>query len=144
MEGARGGQGAHEGAGRGGRAVSRWVAASARLSAGVRATCGGSEVGAIGAVLARDTASGAVRVRETPAGLAAAEAGLVPGDRVKMVDGVLVDELDATGIKELLRGAVGTEVMLTVVRGDEVLQVEITRQPLGGAPALKPAEQRIE
>jgi len=101
-------------------------------------------VGSIGAVLARDTATGAVHVRETPPGLAAAEAGLVPGDRVKMVDGVLLDELDAARIKALLRGAPGSKVMLTVLRGEQVLQIELTREALGSPPALRPAEERIE
>ncbi|MEZ4441101.1 MAG: PDZ domain-containing protein [Polyangiaceae bacterium] len=100
--------------------------------------------GSIGAVLARDTETGAVHVREAPDGLAGASAGLVPGDRVKMIDGVLVDDLDAERVQTLLRGVVGTEVVLTVLRGDEVVHVTITRQPLGAKPTLAPQKEKQE
>ena len=47
-----------------------------------------------------------------------------------MVDGVLVDEVADTELKYLLRGPIGTTVKLTIIRGNEVLHVELTRQPL--------------
>ncbi len=106
--------------------------------------CGPGPVGSIGAVLSRDTNTGAVHVREAPEGLGAAESGILPGDRLKMVDGVLVDELSRSRIQALLRGPVGSRVTLTVIRGDEVLHVEVTRQALGKTPTLSPAEERIE
>lgn len=98
----------------------------------------------IGAVLARDTHTGAVHVREVPPGLAADAAGLVPGDRIKMIDGVHVDELDGARIQALLRGAAGSRVVLTVIRADEVLRIELTRERMGTTPAVAPREQRIE
>jgi C-terminal processing protease CtpA/Prc len=94
--------------------------------------------------LSRDTNTGAVHVRDAPEGLGSAAAGILPGDRLKMVDGVLVDELDRSRIQVLLRGPVGSKVVLTVLRGDEVLHMEVTRQPLGKAPVMAPAEERIE
>jgi C-terminal processing protease CtpA/Prc len=108
------------------------------------AACASPGVGSIGAVLGRDRDSGALHVREAPEGMAAAEAGLLPGDQVKMIDGVLVDDLDKARIHALLRGEVGTKVKLTIVRGEEVLHVELTRGPLRKAEAPAEPEERIE
>jgi C-terminal processing protease CtpA/Prc len=100
--------------------------------------------GSIGAVLSRDNLTGAVHVREVPPGLTADDAGVTEGDRLKMVDGVLVDEMDAARIRRLLRGPVGSTVTLTLVRGDEVMHIEVTRQPFGGAKPLPERHERIE
>jgi hypothetical protein len=108
------------------------------------AGCPPSAVGSVGAVLSRSRESGAVHVRETPEGYPAERTGVLPGDRVKMVDGVLVDELDAERIRALLRGPVDSKVMLTLIRGDEVLHVEIRRSEMGKRPPLPPANERIE
>jgi len=86
----------------------------------------------IGAVLVRER-SGAVLVREVPHGHAAWRAGLATGDRIKMVDGSLVDDLDAARLRGLLRGAVGSRAVLTVLRGDQVLELTVAREPLGPA-----------
>ncbi len=106
--------------------------------------CGPGPVGSIGAVLGRDTNTGAVHVREAPDGLGAAEAGILPGDRLKMVNGVLVDNLDRSRIQALVRGPVDSKVTLTIIRGQDVLHLEVTRQALGTAPTVAPAEERIE
>jgi C-terminal processing protease CtpA/Prc len=108
------------------------------------AACSSSSVGSIGAVLGRDRDSGALHVRETPEGMAAYEAGLLPGDRIKMIDGVLVDDLDKTAIRRLLRGEPGTTVRLTVVRGQEVVHIDVVRAELREAVAMPPPEERIE
>jgi C-terminal processing protease CtpA/Prc len=94
--------------------------------------------------LSRDRETGALHVREAPPGLAGEEAGLVPGDRVKMIDGVLADGLDKDRIQGLLRGPVGTAVTLTVIRGDEVIHVEVDRQPFGKEPTLPDRHETIE
>jgi carboxyl-terminal processing protease len=106
--------------------------------------CGPPAVGSVGAVLGRDRETGALHVREAPEGLAAAEAGLLPGDQIKMIDGVLVDELDQTRIRAMLRGEVGTKVRLTILRGDEVLHVELVRRAMGAAPPPADPEERFE
>lgn len=96
--------------------------------------CSSPSTGSIGVILARDDKTGVVRVHEVPEGLTGDSAGLQPGDRLKMIDGVLVDELDAARIRTLLRGPVGSSVRLTVLRGETVLHVEVTRQALGSKP----------
>lgn len=106
--------------------------------------CGGPRVGSVGAVLSHDTQTGTLVVHEAPEGLAAAEAGLEEGDQVKMIDGLLVDELDSRRIRALLRGPLTSKVTLTVVRGDRVLQVEIERRALGSKAPVQDRYQRIE
>jgi C-terminal processing protease CtpA/Prc len=109
------------------------------------AACGsGATVGSVGAVLSRDSHTGALHVQEAPAGLAAASAGLIAGDQIKMIDGVLADELDASRIRALLRGPIGSKVTITVVRGDEVMHVEVARQEMGSKATVAERHERIE
>jgi len=86
--------------------------------------------GSIRAVLDRDPITGAVFIYDVPQGLAAAEAGMEPGDRLKMIDGVHVDDLDRDDLQQRLRGPTGSKVNLTVVRGDEVFHLKVERQVL--------------
>ena len=116
------------------------------LLVALTSACGTPEpkVGSIGAVLSRQRDDGAVHVREAPEGLAGRNAGLLPGDRVKMIDGVLADDLEAAEIKKLLRGPVGSEVVLTVVRGESVLELTVRRQPLGNGGTMPSPTERID
>jgi C-terminal processing protease CtpA/Prc len=61
-----------------------------------------------------------------------------------MVDGLLVDDLDGDRIRELLRGPIGSKVTLTIVRGDEVMHVEVERQRMRGKAAVAERHERIE
>ena len=93
--------------------------------------CGcGEATGSIGAVLGRDNQTKAVHVREAPPGMAAARAGLLPGDEVVMIEGYYVQDLTPKQIQSLLRGDPGTKVELTVVRNGQVRRVQLTRTPL--------------
>jgi C-terminal processing protease CtpA/Prc len=105
------------------------------------AACSGG-VGSIGAVLGRDNDSGALYIRDVPPGMAAAKAGLVPGDRLLMIDGVYVNQLDAKEIRAKLRGDIGSSVELTVVHGGEVKRVKLTRTELK-EHEIKPKETRV-
>lgn len=98
-----------------------------------------AEVGSIGVVLGRHQHTGALHVRDAPAGLAGDRAGLRIGDRIKMIDGMLVDRLPPERIRELLRGPSGTSVTLTIVRGSEVVHVVVVRAPLGAKTAASAA-----
>ncbi len=61
---------------------------------------GGSSPGSVGAVFGRDNDTRSLYVREVPPGLAAAEAGLLPGDQIVMIEGFYVRDLDAKAIRE--------------------------------------------
>ena len=110
------------------------VVAFATLLAG---GCSGTTIGSVGAVLSRDAQTGVVIVREVPEELAGAEAGMEPGDRIKMIDGIHVDDLDRRRVTALLRGPVGSSVRLTVLRAGEVIHLDVVRgafsdQPVSG------------
>lgn len=99
--------------------------------------------GSVGAVLGRDNETRALHVREVAPGLGAARAGLLPGDEIVMIDGLYVRDLRAADVRARLRGEAGTTVALTVLRGDEVRHVKVTRAPLRERKAPPPREERI-
>ena len=79
-----------------------------------------------------------------PPGLASDQAGLLPGDEILMIDGIYVRDLTSQAIRARLRGDVGTKVELTVVRGSEVLRVQVVRKELRERDGIAPREERIE
>jgi C-terminal processing protease CtpA/Prc len=116
------------------------------LLLGLLATgCGGATTGSIGALLGRDNDTHALTVHEAPKGLAAAEAGLLPGDEIVMIDGFYVRDLGPKELRALLRGDVGSKVELTIVRGGDVRRVVVTRTalrtPLRPAPREEPIRE---
>jgi C-terminal processing protease CtpA/Prc len=119
-------------------------AAATLLVTAALAACSSASVGSVGAVFGRDRDTGALHVRQAPEGLPAREAGLLPGDRIKMIDGVHVDDVNEARVRQLLRGEIGTTVRLTVIRGEEVLHVDVVRRAMRTAEPLPPQEERIE
>lgn len=107
--------------------------------------CGGSSAGTLGAVVGVDNETGAVHVRDVRDGAAADKAGLLAGDEILMIDGVYVRDLGVPAVKRKLAGEAGTSIDLTVVRGDRVLRVKLTREPMTTAPAPTPPprEERL-
>lgn len=103
----------------------------------------GADVGSVGAVLGRDNESHALHVRDVPAGMAAAAAGLRPGDEILMIEGFYVKDLTLKEIKALLRGEIGTTVDLTVVRSGEVRHVKVKRSAIVQHEEVKPKEETI-
>jgi C-terminal processing protease CtpA/Prc len=83
--------------------------------------------GTIGAVIAQDEQSGRLFVREVPAGLAAAKAGIEAGDEILLIDGLDVRALKPAQIHAALSGEVDATVKLTLVRGEQVLRVTLKR-----------------
>ncbi len=87
-----------------------------------------AERGTIGAQLGRRD-DGRLFLRETPLGLAAAKAGLRPGDEITLINGQDVRAFDEKGIHRILSGEVGDPVKLTVLRGEQVLHITLQRTP---------------
>ena len=104
------------------------------------------QVGSIGVVLGRDGESKDVFVREAPEG--ADESGdgrqLIPGDQLVMVDGVYVRELTTKDLRARLRGEVGSLVVVTVLRGSEVLRFKVKRTVLKSRFSTATEEQVTE
>lgn len=105
--------------------------------------CPNAQIGSVGAILGVDGETGHVIVREAREGLAAEKAGLRPGDEILMIDGVYARDLGAAAVRDKLRGPPGSTVDLTIVRGDAILRVKLTRQPLAAPTAAPPKEERI-
>lgn len=84
------------------------------------------EHGTIGALLAqRDDHT--LFVREAPEGLAAARAGVEAGDELLLIDGRDVRSMSPEQVHRALSGEVGETVKLTLVRGDRVFRVTLSR-----------------
>ena len=63
-------------------------------------------------------------------GAPAEEAGVLPGDIIYSVEGVLVEELSNDAIVDLVRGEAGTVVHMQFKRGDEIVSLNITRREI--------------
>lgn len=88
--------------------------------------CGPLPRGTIGAVLLRKE-DGRVIVRDVPPHLAAARAGVLPGDELLLIEGQDVRRLGEDDLRRVLSGYVGEPVRLTFVRGEQVRRVTIQR-----------------
>ena len=84
--------------------------------------------GTIGALIAQ-TPDRQLVLRDVPPKLAAAQAGLRPGDEILLIDGRDVRELDERGVHRALAGNVGDPVKLTLVRDGRVMRVTVRRTP---------------
>lgn len=71
--------------------------------------------------------AGGLRVAEVPEDGPAARAGLREGDRIMAIDGEPVRGLGYQAIVELLRGRVGSEVTLEVIRDGEIVRIDVER-----------------
>lgn len=60
----------------------------------------------------------------------AQKAGVLAGDVLHMVDGALVAELGMEATSERIGGKIGTQVKLTVLRGEETLELTATRDTI--------------
>ena len=101
------------------------------------AACAPAPVGSLGAVLAQDAATLALRVRDLPDTGDEGPGGLACDDELLLIDGRHTAELGPAEIRARLRGRVGDPIALTVVRAGAVLHVTVRRRPLlapGEAP----------
>ena len=72
---------------------------------------------------------GGLRVVDAPEGGPAARAGLRVGDRIITLEGEPVRGLSLEEIVERLRGPVGTEIELEIVRDGEAITLRVRRAP---------------
>ncbi len=86
------------------------------------------ELVGIGATLAAQ--DDALVVKAIFPGGGAAEIGMVPGDAITAVDGVLVTALGFSESIQRIRGPEGTVVRLAVRRGSAVLDISVPRRRL--------------
>jgi carboxyl-terminal processing protease len=88
------------------------------------------EFNGIGVIIHTDEETGEVVVVGLLEGAPAAEAGIQPGDVFHAVDGVEVQGMNQTELATRVRGEAGTEVTITVRRGEDLLDFPITRAHL--------------
>ena len=108
------------------RALGRSGALLAWLSLGITLAACGADRGTIGALIAQ-TPDKQLILRDVPPKLAAAQAGLRPGDEILLIDGRDVRELDQRGVHQALAGNVGDPVKLTLLRDGHVVRVTLRR-----------------
>jgi C-terminal processing protease CtpA/Prc len=94
-----------------------------------------AERGSVGAIFAQSQNDGRMTVRDAPPGYPAAEAGIVRGDEILLIDGRDVRSLSPESIHRLLEGVVGTTVRLTVLRRGQIERITIKRAPFAPSAA---------
>ena len=95
----------------------------------------GNYVG-IGIYMVQNTEKNAIEVltpiKESPA----EAAGILPGDIITAVDGVEYSGEEMTAASNSIKGEEGTKVKLTILRGTETLEIEITRSKINTNPVI--------
>lgn len=82
----------------------------------------------IGAYLEMDYDAGYAKISGIIEGTPASQSDIKVGDYVVKVDGVDTYEMTLTDVVAMIRGDAGTQVLLTLNRGGEELEVTVTRQ----------------
>lgn len=111
-----------------GGSARRWLGLLPLLSASVAMGCGGGMSGGIHARMGYSE-EGGLRVVEVPEQGPAAHAGLRVGDRIITLEGEPVRGLNLDEIVERLRGPIGSEIALEVVRDGEPVTLHVRRAP---------------
>lgn len=81
----------------------------------------------IGVVIRTIEETGQIEVVSLIRGAAAERSGVLPGDIFIAVDGESVEGLNQTELAALVRGPAGTDVQITFLRGEELIDLTITR-----------------
>ncbi len=90
------------------------------------ASCGAGTIGGIHARMGYSE-EGGLRVVDVPRDGPAYEAGIREGDRIATIDGEPVRSMSMVEVVEHLRGPVGSDVTLEVVRGEEFVSLRVER-----------------
>lgn len=88
------------------------------------------EVVGVGIQISFDEKSGYTDVLGTIPGSPSEKAGLALGDKIVTVDGKLYKGMKLRDVVADIRGKVGTPVLLSVLRGDKLIQFSLTRDRL--------------
>lgn len=97
------------------------------LACGVGVGGCAAKTGSIGAILGQNHTTGRVVVREVPSGMEAAHVGVRVDDEVLLIDGRDVRSMSSEQVHEALSGPIGTEVALTLRRGESIVRVKVKR-----------------
>ena len=84
----------------------------------------------IGAVVSQNVDTGIITIVEPYEGSPAAEAGLLPGDIIYKVEGEEVTGEDLSQVVANMKGPEGTDVNLSVMRDNKVIDVTLTRRQI--------------
>ena len=84
----------------------------------------------IGAVVSQNMDTGIITIVEPYEGSPAAEAGLLPGDVIYKVEGEEVTGKDLSQVVANMKGPEGTDVNLSVMRDNKVIDVNLTRRQI--------------
>ena len=82
----------------------------------------------IGAVFSQNLVTGIITVTKVYEGCPSFEAGMLPGDILYMVEDEEVTGIDLTTVVTKIKGEEGTEVTISMLRGEEVLDFTMKRQ----------------
>ena len=91
-----------------------------------------AEYTGIGVYVSYHMIENTVQVLAAYEGTPAAKAGILPGDYIVAVDGVPLHEIGYYELVNRIRGEVGTEVRITVVRGDVETTYTMVREKVSG------------
>ena len=84
----------------------------------------------IGAMMQQDYSTGIITVVKVFEGSPSAEAGILPGDILYMVEGEEVTGQDLSLVVSDLKGTEGTQVNVSVARGENILEMTLTRRSI--------------
>ncbi len=84
----------------------------------------------IGAVVSQDINTGIITIVEPYEGSPAAEAGLLPGDTIYKVEDEEVTGEDLSQVVSNMKGEEGTDVNISILRDNEIIDVTITRREI--------------
>lgn len=82
----------------------------------------------IGAVFSQNLVTGIITVSKVYEGCPSYEAGILPEDILYMVEGEDVTGQDLTNVVTKIKGEEGTEVTISMLRGEEILDFTMKRQ----------------
>lgn len=82
----------------------------------------------IGIYMVQDTETNKIMVLAPIKGSPAEKAGILPGDLIVSVDGVTYTAEEMTVASSKIKGEVGTAVKIEILRGNETLNIELTRE----------------